>query len=344
MPLSSVHHLTPFSSSAKRIRIPETLLLAPATMSSARRPPVVVNGIRRMRTFHYYWCRVCQRAVRLACNDPYDTSCPFCFNELHCELDVSRPRLVADLGGRVPNRAVQLLDSMARLLDQPPTMRQGFDFGRTVIWETESGDGPFSSSRDTLQFFERPRRPGLVHPRENPAPRANLRSNDSGDENSLNELIEELTQNDRPGPPPAPASSIESLPTVEVTEKHLSSDMHCPVCKEEFEIGGGEVREMPCKHFYHSDCIVPWLHIHNTCPVCRYQLHESSGDKFPDDGDELSDVEQSTSWMNSWWSDLFSSWPFQAFSRWIHEALDVPEQGAGTLDGGRSWWHSWFVI
>ncbi|KAI3439314.1 RING-type domain-containing protein [Psidium guajava] len=167
-------------------------------MSFARRPPVVVNGIRRMRTFHYYWCHVCQRAVRLASNDLYETSCPFCFNELHCELDVLRPRLVADLGGHMPNRAVQLLDNMAQLLDLPPMTRQGFDTGG------RAGDGPWSRSWDTLRLFERPRRPGLVHPQENPSPSANLRSNDSSDENSLNELIEELTQNDRPGPPPAP--------------------------------------------------------------------------------------------------------------------------------------------
>lgn len=296
-----------------------------------------------MRTFHYYWCHVCQRTVRLASNNPYETSCPFCFNELHRELDMSRPRLVANLGGRAPNRAVQLLDGMARLLDPPPMTRQGSNIGRRTVWETESGDGPFSRSWITLQFIEPPRRPGLVHPPADLAPRANFRSNDIGDESSLNELIQDLTQNDRPGPPPAPPSAIEALPTIVVTEKHLSTDLLCPVCKEEFEIGG-EAREMPCKHFYHSDCIIPWLHIHNTCPVCRYELRESSGEEFPDDGDDQSDVEQGTSRMNSWWSHLFYSWPFQAFLRWTRRALDVSEQRAGTLDGGRSWWQSWFIL
>ncbi|PWA50474.1 Zinc finger, RING/FYVE/PHD-type [Artemisia annua] len=37
------------------------------------------------------------------------------------------------------------------------------------------------------------------------------------------------------------------------------------------EYGGGEVKEMPCKHMYHKDCIHKWLGVKATCPVCQYQ-------------------------------------------------------------------------
>jgi E3 ubiquitin-protein ligase RNF115/126 len=87
----------------------------------------------------------------------------------------------------------------------------------------------------------------------------------------LEDLIEQLTHSDRRGPPPASQSSIDAMPTVRITSRHLTGDSHCPVCKEKFELGS-EAREMPCKHLYHSDCILPWLEQHNSCPVCRYEL------------------------------------------------------------------------
>lgn len=87
----------------------------------------------------------------------------------------------------------------------------------------------------------------------------------------LEDLIEMLTRNDRRGPPPAARSSIDALPTIKISQRHLRGDSHCPVCKERFELGT-EAREMPCEHLYHSDCIVPWLVQHNSCPVCRLEL------------------------------------------------------------------------
>ncbi|OAY85276.1 E3 ubiquitin-protein ligase RING1-like [Ananas comosus] len=86
-------------------------------------------------------------------------------------------------------------------------------------------------------------------------------------------LIEELTRNDRPGLPPAPASAIASIPTVFITDDRT---LQCPACKEEFAVGA-EAREMPCEHVFHSECIVPWLTAHNSCPVCRFQLPGDGG-------------------------------------------------------------------
>lgn len=90
----------------------------------------------------------------------------------------------------------------------------------------------------------------------------------------LQELIEQLMV-DRQGPPPAPRTAIDAMPTIKITRAHMQTDSHCPVCKEQFELGT-EARQMPCNHMYHSDCIIPWLVQHNSCPVCRHELGSST--------------------------------------------------------------------
>ncbi|CAI5499099.1 unnamed protein product [Closterium sp. Naga37s-1] len=45
----------------------------------------------------------------------------------------------------------------------------------------------------------------------------------------------------------------------------------CAICKDDYD-AGAVTRQMPCRHVYHSDCILPWLQRHNTCPVCRFEL------------------------------------------------------------------------
>lgn len=90
----------------------------------------------------------------------------------------------------------------------------------------------------------------------------------------LDQLIQQLAENDpnRYGTPPASKTSIEAMPTIQISEEHLGTDAaQCAVCKDEFELGS-QVRQMPCKHMYHPDCILPWLAQHNSCPVCRYEM------------------------------------------------------------------------
>lgn len=90
----------------------------------------------------------------------------------------------------------------------------------------------------------------------------------------LEDLIQQLAENDpnRRGTPPASKSSVEKLPVIEVTEELLGSDSsQCAVCKDTFALGE-KAKQMPCKHIYHDDCILPWLELHNSCPVCRFEL------------------------------------------------------------------------
>jgi len=77
------------------------------------------------------------------------------------------------------------------------------------------------------------------------------------------------------GKPPASKSFIKNLKVSPLSNEDVMENdddaVCCAVCKEEM-IVGKEVAELPCRHKYHSECIVPWLGIRNTCPVCRFEL------------------------------------------------------------------------
>nr|XP_043638924.1 E3 ubiquitin-protein ligase CIP8-like [Erigeron canadensis] len=93
-----------------------------------------------------------------------------------------------------------------------------------------------------------------------------------GDDDEENEMLfRQFVENGDLGlvRPPASKRVVEKLLNVVMTSE--DNDAVCAVCKD--EIGVGEVvKRLPCSHFYHGDCIVPWLCIQNTCPVCRYEL------------------------------------------------------------------------
>ncbi|MCL7032541.1 hypothetical protein MKW94_019489 [Papaver nudicaule] len=144
---------------------------------------------------------------------------------------------------------------------QPPP--QQHPFHRRNWWEFENDNGSRSSC-----FYD------ILLPSYNQNPHSRLLTFNPGNLRAvdprnyfagpgLNELIEELTQNDRPDP-------------YYLTNKEST----CPVCKDEFKLGV-DARKMPGKHVYYSDDIVPWLRLHNSCPVCRNELPTDNGQHAP---------------------------------------------------------------
>ncbi|MED6161136.1 hypothetical protein PIB30_057885 [Stylosanthes scabra] len=71
-------------------------------------------------------------------------------------------------------------------------------------------------------------------------------------------------------------SPATTVPVILVTAALLSQLdpnglVSCAVCKDDIEIDE-EAKQLPCNHLYHSDCITPWLELHDSCPLCRFRL------------------------------------------------------------------------
>eukprot|EP00761_Pharyngomonas_kirbyi_P009508 gb/GECH01009524.1/.p1 GENE.gb/GECH01009524.1/~~gb/GECH01009524.1/.p1 ORF type:complete len:214 (+),score=67.69 gb/GECH01009524.1/:1-642(+) len=49
--------------------------------------------------------------------------------------------------------------------------------------------------------------------------------------------------------------------------KERSGNKECVICGTAIEVGD-QVICTPCGHQYHSDCLLPWLEDHQSCPVC----------------------------------------------------------------------------
>ena len=47
----------------------------------------------------------------------------------------------------------------------------------------------------------------------------------------------------------------------------------CSICMDNVEVGS-TVTELPCKHWFHGDCVVSWLKEHDTCPHCRKPISD----------------------------------------------------------------------
>ena len=99
---------------------------------------------------------------------------------------------------------------------------------------------------------------------------------------NLDNIISHIMLHDtnKYGNPPAAKKAVESLKKYKINEekiKEFGFENSCAVCKDEFNIGE-ECLSMPCNHYFHGDCLIPWLKERNSCPVCRYELPTDDAD------------------------------------------------------------------
>jgi len=92
------------------------------------------------------------------------------------------------------------------------------------------------------------------------------------------EILEHMRQqHEDPGKPPASEKAISQLRTRVLTKEDETqlAGHQCVVCQDKF-LENEQVTCLPCNHEYHKDCVLPWLNMHCTCPVCRSEVNEKS--------------------------------------------------------------------
>uniref|UniRef100_A0A1J3IKL4 RING-type E3 ubiquitin transferase n=1 Tax=Noccaea caerulescens TaxID=107243 RepID=A0A1J3IKL4_NOCCA len=58
----------------------------------------------------------------------------------------------------------------------------------------------------------------------------------------------------------------------------LAEDADCCICLSSYE-DGAELHTLPCNHHFHSNCIIKWLKMRATCPLCKYNILKGTTDQ-----------------------------------------------------------------
>ncbi|RYR79984.1 hypothetical protein Ahy_A01g004772 [Arachis hypogaea] len=224
-----------------------------------------------------YWCHMCSQMVNPITEG--EIKCPLCqsgfVEEMSNTTTVSNMLEAPDFG---PDRTLSLwAPILAGLASELNENTDGDGNGRERERERERDRerviliNPFNQTIIVQGSYDWNRGQG-----DNHTPIGSLGDYFIGP--GLDLLLQHLAENDpnRHGTPPAQKEAIEALPTVTIDE-----NMQCSICLDDLEVGS-EAKQMPCKHMFHSGCILPWLELHSSCPVCRYQLPADESKREPD--------------------------------------------------------------
>lgn len=260
--------MLPCSDNLRRLRSSETRLVACTIRFERAEGEEIMSSGRNT-----HWCYNCRRPVRL---QGRDAVCPSCDGGFIQELDDMVHVSPLDFFGLDNDddhdRRFGFMEAFSAWQQSTDRRRSDIRGRSDVVPERNPAFTPLLIFGGQIPF--RLSGNGAFEAFFNGSPGISVTRGNVGDYfvgPGLEELFEQLSANDRRGPPPASRVSIDAMPTIKIANRHLRSDSHCPVCKDKFELGS-EARQMPCNHLYHTDCIVPWLVQHNSCPVCRQEL------------------------------------------------------------------------
>ena len=171
-------------------------------------------------------------------------------------------------------------------------------FTRGTVRETDDLAGIFHHIMEEVQGTANPGGGGGGGPGSNSGPNrrpppmfamlsqllnpANARAGDAVfSQEALDRVISGLMEQHSASSAPGPASdgAIAALPKIQIAKEHLDSTgkAECSICMDGLNLGD-EVTELPCKHWFHGECVSAWLREHDTCPQCRRGITPKDGD------------------------------------------------------------------
>ncbi len=137
---------------------------------------------------------------------------------------------------------------------RPPPSSDGTPWqGRRLpSWVIELGDEDYTSDDDDADYIS-----GFA--------------DDDDDDDILFANVIDLPDYEPPTPQLGSHYTIEQLPTSQITSQQTDDGLTCTVCCSEYNLDE-TVCQTACKHYFHADCLEPWIQGRLTCPVCRQNV------------------------------------------------------------------------
>uniref|UniRef100_A0A0E0JH16 RING-type E3 ubiquitin transferase n=1 Tax=Oryza punctata TaxID=4537 RepID=A0A0E0JH16_ORYPU len=251
-----------------------------------------------------YYCHMCASTVSAvaAAEGEVEIKCPYCHSGFVEEIESARGAAAAGGGGAISSVWAPIIDGMVGgggdAVRRHRRSRRLADAGADDGYYRDLALIDFSESRRrtaALLLLMQEFRERQLQRLESATATISTAATSAGGGSSgdaegvaladyflgpgLDALMQRLGDGDagRQGTLPAKKEAVEAMPTVEVTSGDSASASACAVCLEDYA-AGERATEMPCRHRFHAKCIVPWLKMHSSCPVCRFQLPTDDDD------------------------------------------------------------------
>ena len=244
-----------------------------------------------------YWCFICQKELTNVNEENDEIKCPFCKGCFIEEIiDDSNPQNFVPIN--IPPASTSISSTSNRQQQPPQTQTQNKNENEnepllflpsTVGYEIYDRSESFTNTFNTIMNSANEIMTSLFgenhfmnmhfgnrNTNQNFLTFLSNHNNDRPFENFINLIMQFESGLNRH--PPASNNAIEKLSRIKIDENNYESKYKgkdCNICLSQFELNEC-VAELDCKHEFHESCIIHWLKMNNTCPICRSELESNN--------------------------------------------------------------------